>query len=108
MVGAYRIMTLQKKKGQLYVINDPTILLDKFVLPKDMCQALIDEIQNSIASVVSDGSFNPASPIGPVGTSTVILASSTEYLPRYWAKGRNWVTVQQHRSRPITVNWPAL
>ena len=67
----------------LYAINSPTILLDTFVLPEDMCQALINGIRNVTASIVSDGSFNPASPIGPVGTSAVILAPSTECLPKY-------------------------
>ena len=77
------------QKGFDYTINNPTIFLDAFVLPKDMCQALINGIRNGTASIVSDGSFNPASPIGPVGTSAVILAVSTECLPRYWPKGWN-------------------
>lgn len=43
-----------------------------------MCQALIDGIRNGTISIVSDGSFNPAFPIWPVWTSTVILAPSIE------------------------------
>ena len=68
---------------------DPTILLDKFVLPEDMCQALNDRIRNRTASIVLDGSFNPTSPIGPVGTSAVILATSTECHTRHWLNGCN-------------------
>ena len=60
------------QKGFNYAIIDPTILLDKFVLSEDMCQALVERISNDTASVISDGSFNRDSPIGPVGTSTVI------------------------------------
>ena len=79
------------QEGFDYAVNDPTILLDTFVLPEDMCQALIDGIRVSTTSIVSNGSYNPASPIGPVGTSAVIQASSTECLPRYWTKGLNLV-----------------
>ena len=71
---------------------DPTILLDKFVLPEDRYQALSDGIRNGTANIVSDGSFNPTSPIGPVGTLAVILAPSTECHKRHWVKGCNWVT----------------
>ena len=73
-------------------IKDPTILLDKLVLPENMCQALSDGIQNGTANIVFDGSFNPASPFGPVGMSAVILVPSTKCLPRHWTKGCNWVT----------------
>ena len=70
-----------------------TILLDKFVLPEDMCQALSDRIRNRMASIVLDGSFNCTSPIGPVRTSAVILAPSTNvYHKPHWVKGCNWVT----------------
>ena len=71
---------------------DQTILLDKFVLLEDMCQALSDGIRNGTASIVSDGSYNSTSPIGPVGTLAVILALSTECHKRHWVKGWNWVT----------------
>ena len=67
-------------------------LLDKFVLAEDNCQLLSDGIRNGTTSIVSDGSFNLASLIGPVGTSVVIPAPTTECLPRHWAKGCNWVT----------------
>ena len=77
------------QEGFDYAINNPTILLDKFVLPEDMYQALINGIRNGTTSIVFDGSFNPVSPIGPVGTLAVILAPSTECLPRYWTKGWN-------------------
>ena len=72
---------------------DLTILLDKFVLPKDMCQALSDRIRNGTASILSDGSFNLTSPIGPVSTSAVILVPSTDVRHKpHWVKGCNWVT----------------
>ena len=48
-------------------IIDPTILLDRFVLPEDMCQSLVEGIKNSIASIVSDDSLNTASPSDPLG-----------------------------------------
>ena len=71
------------REGFDKAIEDPTVLLDKFVLPEDNCQALNDGIPNGTASIVSDGSFNPASPIGPVGTLAVILAPSTECPKRH-------------------------
>ena len=37
-------------------------------------------------------SFDTSSPIGPTGSSTVILASSTEYHRKYLIRGCNWVT----------------
>ena len=43
------------QEGFDYAINDPTILPDTFVLPEDMCQALIDEIRNGTANILSDG-----------------------------------------------------
>ena len=57
-------------------ITDPTILLDKFILPEDGCTDLVEGIRLGTACVVSDGSFDAASPIGPAGSSAVILASS--------------------------------
>ena len=66
-------------------------MLDTCVLPEDNCQALSAGIRNGTASIVSGGSFNPASPIGPVGTLAVMLAPSTECPKRHWAKGCNWV-----------------
>jgi len=73
-------------------INDQTILLDKFLLPENMCNNLVEGMQNGTAIIVSDGSFDAASPIRPVGTSAVILTPSTECHERYWTKGCNWVT----------------
>ena len=56
-----------------------------------MCNNLIEGIQNGAASIVSNGS-DAAFPIGPAGTSAVILAPSTECHQRFWTKGWNWVT----------------
>ena len=79
-------------KGYDYVVNDPTILLGKFILPEDMCNGLVDGIREGTASIVLDGSFEPNSPIGMAGTSAVILTPSTICQPKYWVKGWNWVT----------------
>mmetsp|Transcript_38493 Transcript_38493/g.41756 ORF Transcript_38493/g.41756 Transcript_38493/m.41756 type:complete len:157 (-) Transcript_38493:1075-1545(-) len=57
-----------------------------------MCNNLVEGMQNGTAIIVSDGSFDAASPIRPVGTSAVILTPSTECHERYWTKGCNWVT----------------
>ena len=57
-------------------IADPTILLDIFILPEDGCADLVEGIRIGTACGVSDGSFDAASPIGPAGSSAVILASS--------------------------------
>ena len=73
-------------------VEDPTILLDKYQLPSDECRALVDCIVAGSASIVSDGSFNPESSTGPAGTSTVVLAPSTEWSANFYAKGNNWVT----------------
>ena len=65
------------------------------MLPEDGCQALNDGIRNGTAHIVLDGSFNPTSSIGPVGTLAVILAPSTKVRhKRHWVKGCNWVTGQ--------------
>ena len=74
-------------------ILDPTILLDKFALLEDMCQALSDGIKNRTASIMSDSSYNSSSPIGPVETSVVIMAPSTDMRNKqHWVKGWNKVT----------------
>ena len=83
-------------------IIDPTILLDKFVLPEDMCQFLVECIRNGTTSIVSDNSFNLASPIGPVGTSAVILAPSTGCHKKILDKRMEL----GHWSRSILVNLP--
>ena len=72
-------------------INDPTIMLDTFILPEDMCNNLVEGIKNGTTSIVLDGYFDVSSPIGPTMTSAVILAPSTECHQRYRTKGYNWV-----------------
>ena len=76
-------------EGFDYAVNDPTILLDKFILPEDMYNSLVDGIRNGTARIVLDGPFEPNSPIGKAGTSAVILAPSTICQPKYWVKGWN-------------------
>ena len=74
-------------------IADPTILLDKVSLPDDNCQAFFTGIRNGTASIVSDGSFNPSSSMGPVGTSGVIMAPSMDRKDQqHWIRGWNWIT----------------
>ena len=63
--------------GMDSAVEDPTILLHKYHLPSDECHALVDGIVAGTASIVSDGSFNPESMMGPTGTSAVVLAPST-------------------------------
>ena len=78
--------------GMDMAIEDPTILLDQYQLPTDDCLALVEGIVTETASIVSDGFFKEESLIGPAGTSTVVLALSTECEAKFYAKGTNWVT----------------
>ena len=64
-------------EGFDYASNDQTILLDKFILPEDMCSSLVDSIRSGTASIVSDGSYEANSSIGKAGTSSVILSPSS-------------------------------
>ena len=77
--------------GMDSAVEDPTILLHKYRLPSDECHALVDGIVAGTASIVSDGSFNPESVMGPTGTSAVVLAPSTKCSAKFFAKGNNWV-----------------
>ena len=71
-------------------VEDPTIY--QYNLSCDGYLALVAGIVAGTASIVSDGSFNPASLIGPAGTSAVVLAPSTNCPAKFYAKGNNWVT----------------
>ena len=73
-------------------INDPTILIDHYQLPDNHCNDLVEGIICGTASIISDGSFDPATPIGPAGSSTVILASSTECNAKFQTRACNCVT----------------
>ena len=75
--------------GMDSAVEDPTILLHNYHLPSDECHALVDGILAGTASIVSDGSFNPESLMGPTGTSAVVLAPSTECPAKFYAKGNN-------------------
>ena len=79
-------------KGFDTAINDPIILLDKYIPSDDHCNDLVESIRLDTASIVLDESFNPASLLGPAGSSAVIIASSTKYNKKCWNKGCNWVT----------------
>ena len=78
--------------GMDSAVEDPTILLVKYQLPLDGCRALVEGIVAGTASIVSDGSFNPESSTGPAGTSAIVIAPSTKYSVKFYAKGNNWVT----------------
>ena len=73
-------------------ISNPTILLDNYQLPSDNYLDLMDGIVCGTVIIVSDGSFDAESPIGPIRTSVVILASSIECDVRFYAKGFIWDT----------------
>ena len=62
------------EEGLTAAINDPSILLDKFSISEEKCNNLAKGINEGTASVVSDGSFKRESPMGPAGTSAVILS----------------------------------
>ena len=66
-----------------YASNDQTMLLDKFILPEDMCSSLVEGISSGTASIVLDGSYEENSSIGKAGTLAVILAPSTTCQPKH-------------------------
>ena len=72
--------------GMDTAIEDPTILLDQYQLLLNGC------LVAGTTSIVSDGSFNPESLIGPAGTSAVVLVPSTESPVKFYARENNWVT----------------
>ena len=73
-------------------VNDPTILIDQYHLPPDSGIVLVNGIVEGIACIVSDGSFNPDSSLGPAGTSATVVAPSTNCTTKFYAKRNNWVT----------------
>ena len=73
-------------------VNNPLILLDKYNIIEEKCNKLEKGITDGTACVVSDGSFNPKSPIGPAGTSAVILAPSETSERSQYVTGANWIT----------------
>ena len=73
-------------------VNDPSILLDKLDITEEKCNNLAKGITDGTACVISDGFFNPNSPIGPAGTSAVILAPSDTSEKSPCATGANWIT----------------
>ena len=75
------------------VVDDPTILLDCYQLPSDRGLALVNDIVQGTTCLVSNASFNRDSSLIPTGTSTVVLAPSTNCETKFYAKGNKWVTV---------------
>ena len=80
------------KEGLTEAVNDPSILLDKYNISEEKCNNLAKGITEETACVVSDGSFNPKSSIGPAGTSSVILAPSETSESSQCVTGANWIT----------------
>ena len=72
-------------------VVDKIIILDQYLLPSDNYLELVNGIIRGTTSIVSNGSFEFESPIGPAGTSAVVLAPSTKWDDRFYAKGYNWV-----------------
>ena len=71
---------------------DPTILLDRFFIPSDNCSAIVYGFSQGTASVVSDGYFCSEPPIGPSGTSSVIVSLEIDCNQNLFSTGTNWVT----------------
>ena len=60
-------------------IADPLILLDLVALPNDGRGAIAKTIiRDGTARAVSNGSFNPVTPVGPSGTSALNISASGE------------------------------
>ena len=78
-------------KGLDTTVTDPTIILDYYLLPLDNYIALVGDIVQGTAWIVSNGLFNPDSSVGPTGTSAVVLAPFVDYNTKLYAKGNNWV-----------------
>ena len=72
--------------GMNTAIEGPTLLLDQYQLPLDDCLALVAGIVAGTASIVSNGSFDPESLIGPAGTSVVVFAPSTKCPAKSYAR----------------------
>lgn len=73
-------------------MSDIIILLDDYNLPTNNYAALVGGIIQGTVSIVSDGSFNLDSSIGPASMSNVILAPLVECDTKLYANGNNWVT----------------
>ena len=76
-------------------VDDPTILLDWYQLPSDGYLAQVNSIVDGTACILSDSYFSPDTSLGPTGTSSVVLAPSTNCAAKFYAKGNNWVTGSQ-------------
>ena len=61
--------------GLSTAVEDSIILLDWYQLPFNIYLNLVNGIVQGTVCIVSNGSFNPDTPVGPAGTSTIILAS---------------------------------
>ena len=72
--------------------DNPTILLDRYLLSIDGWFALVNGIVQGTACIVSDSYFNPDSFLGPASTFAVVFAPSTNCETKFYAKGNNWVT----------------
>ena len=78
--------------GTTAAVNNPTILLDKLTITEEKYNDLAKGITDGASCIVSDISFNPNSPIGPIGTSAVILAPTDTSERAQCLEGTNWIT----------------
>ena len=78
--------------GFRFTSLDQSILLDRFCIPSNDCRAIAYGLSQGTASFVSNGSFCRDSPIGPSGTSSVIVAPETDCNSNLCATGTNWAT----------------
>jgi len=67
----------------------PRILLDSVVFPNDGGEAIAKDIRDDTARAVSDGSFNPVTPIGSSCTSALNISASYDNVDGLGAV--NWV-----------------
>ena len=90
--------------GMDTAVEHPTILLNQKHLPADGCLALVAGIVAGTTSIVSDGSFNLESLIGPAGTSAVVLTPSTNCQPSSMPSGIIGLLAQGKTSQLTKVN----
>ena len=78
--------------GFRFASLDPTILLHRFCIPRNDWSAIANGFSQGTVSVISDGSFCRESPIGPSGTSSVVVALKTDCNQNLCITGTIWVT----------------
>lgn len=81
-------------RDKLSIVLSPLLtLLGKTLMPMafsvgtDSCATFVDSIIQETAIIVSDGSFNIESLVGPVGSSALALAPYIDYDTNIYVKG---------------------